>query len=88
MDIFRSMCAKNGYTLSADAEIFMEKELQALYDHRDENFGNARDVRNLFEKAISRQSDRIAQFDKPTREQLMQLLPEDLKQPETPPAEI
>ena len=88
MDIFRSMCAKNGYALSADAQVLMEKELQALYDHRDENFGNARDVRNLFEKAISRQSDRVAQLDKPTREQLMQLLPEDLKQPETPPAEI
>ena len=87
MDIFRSMCQKNGYTLSGGAEALMEKELKALYESRDENFGNARDVRNLFEKAVSRQSDRVAQMEKPTREQLMELLAEDLNQPDTPPAQ-
>ena len=87
MDIFRSMCDKNGYTLSQDAEKLMEQQLQALYQGRDENFGNARDVRNLFEKAVSRQSDRVAQLDKPTREQLMELLPEDLTKPDSLPAQ-
>ena len=86
MDIFRSMCAKNGYALSQEAEALMEQELQSLYHHRDENFGNARDVRNLFEKAVSRQSDRVAQLEQPTREQLMELLAEDLKEPEARPA--
>ena len=86
MDIFRSMCAKNGYALSQEAEALMEQELQSLYHHRDENFGNARDVRNLFEKAVSRQSDRVAQLEQPTREQLMELLVEDLKEPEARPA--
>ena len=87
MDIFRSMCKKNGYALSDAAEKLMEQELQSLYASRDENFGNARDVRNLFEKAVARQSDRVAQLDKPTREQLMELLPEDLKKPDSPPAQ-
>ena len=87
MDIFRSMCKKNGYTLSDAAGVLMERELQSLYAGRDENFGNARDVRNLFEKAVARQSDRVAQLDKPTREQLMELLPEDIKKPEAPPAQ-
>ncbi len=86
MDIFRSMCKKNGYALSQAAEELMEQQLQALYASRDENFGNARDVRNLFEKAVSRQSDRVAQLDQPTREQLMELLPEDLTKPDSPPA--
>ena len=79
MEIFRSMCKKNGYTLSEEGEQFMEKDLQELYEERDENFGNARDVRNLFEQAVARQADRVSQLEEPTREQLMELLPEDLE---------
>ena len=81
MEIFQSMCHKNGYTLSPEAEQWAREDFRALYEHRDENFGNARDVRNLFEKAVSRQSDRVAQLEAPTKEQLMELLPEDLKEP-------
>ncbi len=80
MDIFRSMCKKNGYTLSEEGGRFMEKDLQELYDSRDENFGNARDVRNLFEQAVARQADRVSQLEEPTKEQLMELRPEDLEE--------
>ena len=82
MEIFRSMCKKNGYTLSEEGERFMETDLQELYDSRDENFGNARDVRNLFEQAVARQADRVSQLEAPTKEQLMELLPEDLNETE------
>ena len=82
MEIFRSMCKKNGYTLSEEGKKFMEKDLQELYEERDENFGNARDVRNLFEQAVARQADRVARLESPTREQLMELLPEDLEETE------
>ena len=78
MDIFRSMCRKNGYTLSARADQAMAEALQSLYDRRDENFGNAREVRNLFEQAVARQADRVAQLEEPTKEQLMELVPADL----------
>ena len=80
MDIFRSMCKKNGYTLSDEGETFMEKDLQEFYEERDENFGNARDVRNLFEQAVARQADRVSQLEAPTKEQLMELRPEDLEE--------
>ena len=80
MEIFRSMCKKNGYALSAEGEKFMEQDLQALYDSRDENFGNARDVRNRFEQAVARQADRVSQLEEPTKEQLMELKPEDLEE--------
>ncbi len=82
MEIFLSMCRKNGYQLSSQAEAWAREDLRELYERRDENFGNARDVRNLFEKAVSRQADRVARLDSPTKEQLMQLLPQDLKEPE------
>ena len=84
MEIFRSMCKKNGYTLSEAGEAWAEADFKDLYENRDENFGNARDVRNLFEKAVARQSDRVAQLEAPTKEQLMELRPEDLKEPEEP----
>jgi hypothetical protein len=82
LEIFRSVCKKNGYTLSPEGDAWAKDALQALYDNRDENFGNARDVRNLFEKAVARQSDRVARLEAPTKEELMELLPEDLKDPE------
>ena len=80
LEIFKSMCAKNGYTLSKEAEEWAAADFKDLYENRDENFGNARDVRNLFEKAVSRQSDRVAQMEAPTKEDLMELRTEDLKE--------
>ena len=79
--ILQSMCVKNGYVLTPEGEALARRELMALYEDRDENFGNARDVRNLFEQAVARQSDRVARLEAPTREQLMELRPEDLAEP-------
>ena len=84
LEIFRSMCTRGGYALSAEGEGAARKLLDELYEDRDENFGNARDVRNLFEKAVTRQSDRVALLEAPTREQLMELLPQDIDEPEEP----
>ena len=82
--IFQSMCEKNGYALSPEGAERMKKDLLELYERRDENFGNARDVRNRFEQAVARQSNRVARLEAPTREQLMELLPEDLTGPDAP----
>ena len=79
MEIFRSMCQKNGYTLDEGREACAAKLLQELYENRDENFGNARDVRNLFERAVARQADRVAALEQPDRESLMALTEADLK---------
>ncbi len=79
MEIFCSMCEKNGYTLSDDSRAYAEQYLKELYENRDENFGNARDVRNLFERAVARQSDRVAALEAPSKEELMALTVEDLR---------
>ena len=84
LEIFQSMCKKNGYTLDDEAERYAETLFQTLYEQRDENFGNARDVRNLFERAVSRQSDRVAALEAPTKEQLMELAAGDLREEESP----
>jgi len=79
MDIFRSMCRKNGYTLDEETEKAAAEGFLRLYEERDENFGNARDVRNVFERGVARQADRIAVLEAPTREDLMGLTMSDLE---------
>ena len=49
-----------------------------MYDRRDENFGNARDVRNVFENAVARQANRVAAMETPKKEDLMALTVADL----------
>ena len=79
MDIFLLLLEKNGYTLTDESRVWADANFSALYDTRDENFGNARDVRNLFEHTIARQADRIAQLEAPDRDTLMSLTIDDLQ---------
>ena len=78
--IFQSMCAKNGYTLDDKATEYAKSYFKTLYEERDENFGNARDVRNVFERAVARQSDRVAALEKPGKEELIALTVADLQE--------
>ena len=87
MDIFRSQCKKNQYTLSPEAEKDAAEKFRELFEHRDENFGNARDVRNVFEKAISHQANRVAKLENPTKEDLMTITLADLQGGEDEPKE-
>ena len=79
MAMFRIHCKKNGYTLTPEAEEYAVAYFNDMYENRDDNFGNGRDVRNRFEDMVSRQADRISQLEAPTKEELMAVLPEDLK---------
>lgn len=77
--IFELQCGRNGYALSPEAAARLTELLTELYEGRDENFGNGRTVRNLFEDAVGRQANRLSNLESPTREDLMTLLPEDLE---------
>ena len=77
-EIFSSMCAKNSYVLDEEAKEFAAKLFTDLYENRDENFGNARDVRNIFENMVSVHSDRIAALQKVDKETLVTVLEEDV----------
>ena len=87
MEIFRSMCGKNGYTLDDKAAEYAGTYFKELYEGRDENFGNARDVRNMFERAVARQADRVAALEHPGREELMALTTADLREEDGPRTE-
>ena len=57
---------------------FAEATFELMYQRRDENFGNARDVRNVFEAAVARQANRVAALEAPGKEDLMALTVADL----------
>ena len=57
----------------------VREHLQELYEDRDNNFGNARDVRNLFEKIVSKQADRVAGLASPSDEDIVTITAEDLE---------
>ena len=78
MEMFRIRCKKNGYTLTEEADKAATEAFTELYENRGDNFGNGRDVRNCFEDMIVRQSNRVAQMENPTKDDLMTVLPEDL----------
>ncbi|MCI6647299.1 MAG: type VII secretion protein, partial [Oscillospiraceae bacterium] len=78
--IFLSQCSRNGYSLSPESEEKAKALFNDLYDNRDENFGNGRAVRNLFEDMVVRQSNRVAAMEAPTREDLMTFLPVDFEE--------
>lgn len=78
MAIFDMRCGQSGYQLAENAR----DELQKILEEKSKDiggFGNARGVRNLFEKAIAEQADRLAASDEPlTKEILMALTEDDL----------
>ena len=81
-EIFRIQCKKNSYTLTPEADEAALKMFTRLYEERDENFGNGRDVRNCFEDMVVRQSNRVAALESPSKEDLMTVKPEDLVDPD------
>ncbi len=77
--IFCSQCKKNGYEPDQEALAYARSYFDKLYQQRNVNFGNARDVRNLFETLIVTQSDRVSRLENPTVEDLMEVTVEDFK---------
>ncbi len=78
-EIFEGRVKRNDYRLDEGAADAVKEHLQELYEDRDSNFGNARDVRNLFEKIVARQADRVAGLDSPSDEDIVTITMEDLK---------
>lgn len=77
--IFEGLCEKNQYQPDEELKGFLPEFFEKLYQTRPANFANGREVRNLFEKLLSTQSDRVASLESPTREDLMQLTKADFE---------
>lgn len=76
--IFRSMAKKGKYKLSADVEKWLDGFIALRTKNKGKTFGNARWVRNLFEKAVEHQSLRITELANPDKEELVTLRLKDV----------
>ncbi|NJR57667.1 MAG: AAA family ATPase [Cyanobacteria bacterium CRU_2_1] len=76
--IFEKMAAKSHFKLTSEARTKLRGLFEQLYVKRDRSFGNARVARNLFEKSIEQQANRLAVLSSLTDDVLTTLLPEDI----------
>ena len=58
--IFDYVAKKNEFVLTDEAKTQIQSVITKAVENKDKNFGNARYIRNLFEKIITQQANRIA----------------------------
>ena len=78
-DIFKMYMKKNQYTLAADADNYLREQFEDAVDHKDRNFGNARFARNVFEKTIQAQANRLSGESSLDKSRLTELTVDDLQ---------
>ena len=78
-EIFKMYMKKNQYTLADDAEAYLKERFDEAVAHKDRNFGNARFARNVFEKSIQQQANRLSNQYNLSKEELTELTIEDLQ---------
>lgn len=81
MLVFESCCKNADFVLSDEAKEKLSDTFELLYSKKDEGFGNARVVRNLFEKCVQNQANRIVKIKKITPKILKTLSEEDIPEP-------
>ncbi len=78
LNIMQCFCESNGYVLDEEAIPPLRERLDEMYQNREEHFGNARTVRNLFEHAINAQANRLVMDNDLTDDELTQLTLADI----------
>lgn len=77
-EIFESNCNKLDYQLTKEAKTKMIAIFENAYSTRDQSFGNGRFVRNIFEKVLEQQANRIAKESHLTKEILTTITEDDI----------
>jgi hypothetical protein len=78
LEIFRRICAAQSYRLTPAAQAKLMLYVQALYQKRRPDFGNGREMRNLFEKSVRRLAARLSGSGKTGPADLVTLTEEDI----------
>ena len=77
-EIFKMYMKKNQYELTPEAERYLKEQFNYAVAHKDRNFGNARYARNVFEKTIQQQANRLEGKKNLSERDLVQITAEDL----------
>lgn len=76
--VFVKFCKENDYTLSPEGVDYLKTHLEEYVRKSNKYFGNARDVRNFLDIAISAQANRLLNENATSPEALVTLQPADL----------
>ncbi|MDJ0651166.1 MAG: AAA family ATPase [Xenococcaceae cyanobacterium MO_188.B19] len=76
--IFEKICDSNHYQLNTKARTVLLDKFHDLYSDRNKNFGNGRLARNLFEKTIENQANRLAKFADVNKDMMIEIFAEDI----------
>lgn len=79
--IFESFCKNSDFIVSDGAKEKLTDTFELLFSDKDESFGNARVVRNLFEKCVQNQANRIVKLKKLNQKILKTFDVEDIPEP-------
>ena len=77
LDILEVMVRQAGLTIEEEALKKVGDKLEGMSREEKTDFGNARGVRNIFEKMVMNQANRLVSIEEPTKELLMTLTGED-----------
>lgn len=77
LHIFNAFCKPYSMKLNDEAERCLKAYLHWLVQHKPENFANGREMRNLFELALSSQANRLAEKADISDEELNEIAEED-----------
>lgn len=80
VEIFKQFCREYYYRLSSDAEQRLMLYVEKICSERGKGFGNAREMRNLFQKMEESLSMRITGLTNPTPDELVTFTIEDIPQ--------
>ena len=78
--IFYLNCEKYDYVVEEDAKKQIRARIVSRKMQRQENFANAREVRNMFEDIITNQARRVAAMENPTHDDMMKITLMDLSE--------
>lgn len=78
MDVFKYNLKRSRYKIKRDAYELLYEKVSYAVSTKDKNFGNARYVRNLFEKVIQQQANRLAKQISIVSEDLSLITKEDI----------
>ncbi|NNT71016.1 AAA family ATPase [Flavobacterium sp. IMCC34852] len=79
--IFETFCKQSDFIIDESAKEKLEDTFDLLVDQKDDSFGNARVVRNLFEKCVQNQANRIIKLTKISKKTLKTFTEEDIPEP-------
>lgn len=81
LSIFKLICEQNNFELDKEAQKVLFEKFTDLYETRDRTFGNGRLVRNIFEKSVENQANRLAKISRVSKELLMKISLDDIASP-------